>query len=576
MAYTNAHLCLELGNVVSRIRGPAPNDALDRVLNPHAQATGTGWDHDPGRQALVYESPGQTFLTGALEKVETALRAQGCPFRVVDLRADCPRVHDWRLRGVTLRDFQEEVVDKAIERGTGTIDLGTSGGKTILAAAIIARLGLPAIYLVTTRTLLHQTVESLRRLLGFEPGVIGDGVRRPGPLTVAIAQAMTGGSERTGRWKNGVLVWDEGHHAAAPSYLELIKQVDARFNFFLSAVPYRAGDDQIVLDSVTGGTLTDGEFSARYLIERGYACPVEVQIEHATSDQVMVEQPFWKIYRECIVTNGERNRRITEIARDGIVTGESILILVERVQHGRLLEERIGAATGADAAEARTSTGATADARAGAHAGTGADAGTDAGAGPVVGFAHGSLPKTILREMTEAFATGALPCLVATVGLFNEGISIHGITVLVNAGGMKSRGKMLQAVGRGMRQSPGRGKTRCLFVDFFDDDPVGVLRAHSRQRMEVLMDEGFRVPRVVDGRTGGRTQPGPHVPTTATDDAWGHIPNTRNFVRVTAEGRVVARGECMRKERVPASLCKRCQQPWVCQRGGVVTWQILD
>jgi len=569
MAYTNAHLRIELGNVVSHVRGPAPNDSLDRALNPHAQAPGGDGRNDwyasqvggSVRRALVYDSREQTFLTGALGLVEETLQDQGCPYHVTDGRCTQPPLHDWDLQGVELREYQEEVVQKAIDRGTGTIDLGTSGGKTILAASIIARIGLPTIYLVTTRTLLHQTVESLREYLGFEPGVIGDGVRKPGPVTVAIAQAVVYGTVSLDRWKGGVLVWDEGHHAAAPSYLELVKRIDARFNFFLSAVPYRSGDDQIVLDAVTGGTLTDGEYSARYLIEHGYACPVEVQIERATTKHVMVEQPFWKIYRECIVLNLERNLRIAEIAREAIKAGESILILVERLQHGRLLEEKIDES---------------------------------------VEFVHGSVPKKKLRKLTEEFAEGRLACLIATVGLFNEGVSIHGITMLLNAGGMKSRGKVLQAVGRGMRQSESRGKTRCLFVDFFDDDPIGILRAHSRQRLEVLMDEGFRVPRVDpgwkatagtatdsrgsedvttflaeekgDGESGARAE----QDAVEEEAAWMHVPSTKLFVKVTGQGQIVARGECIRKSNVPESFCKRCKESWICKLGGKTTWQSQD
>ena len=536
MAYTNAHLQLELGNVVSRIRGPAPNDYLDRTLNPHLQNVASPAEV---RTARVYDSREQSFLTGALPLLQQALEAHGAPHRVVDLRESPERERSWSLREISLRPFQKEVVEKAIESGMGTIDLGTSGGKTILAAAIIAQLGLPTLYMVTTRTLLHQTVESLHRYLGFEPGVIGAGVRRAESLTVAIAQALS--QYRTDdlqRWRNGVMIWDEGHHAAAPSYLELVKQIDARFNFFLSAVPFRSGDDQVVLDALTGGTLTDGEFSARYLIENGYAAPVEVRVERIASDLAMMEEPFWKIYRECVVRNAQRNTRIVEIEATARNAGESTLILVERVQHGRILQQKIRATNDS------------------------------------VAFAHGSVAKTQLKRMTQEFANGELRTLIATVGLFNEGVSINGITVLISAGGMKSRGKVLQAIGRGMRQAHGRGKTRCLFVDFFDDDATGVLRAHSRQRLEVLMNEGFRVP-YVEG-TSEPSNPPDDLAAPANEASWAHVPGTRNFVKVSEHGRVVARGECMRQELVPASLCKRCRQPWVCQRGGVTTWQMLD
>ncbi len=51
-------------------------------------------------------------------------------------------------------------------------------------------LGLPSLYIVTTRVLLAQAVANLREYLGVEPGVIGQGVVRPKRLTVALIQGL--------------------------------------------------------------------------------------------------------------------------------------------------------------------------------------------------------------------------------------------------------------------------------------------------------------------------------------------------------------------------------------------------
>jgi superfamily II DNA or RNA helicase len=407
------------------------------------------------------------------------------------------------------------------------VDVGTSGGKTLLATAIIARLGLPTLYLVTTRTLLAQTAEAMRELLGVEPGVVGAGTNRPERLTVALIQSLDDERLDLSPFSGGTLVFDEGHHAAATTYQELIRRVDPRYRFFLSAVPFRSGDDQVVLEALAGpgGRLTGGRYAAAFLIERGYACPVEVRVEVCRISGECAERSFATLYSQHIVANPARNRRIAEIAADGVRAGRSVLILVDHVRHGRLLERLIGPERAA--------------------------------------FVHGSTPKCSLHETVEAFAEGRQPVLVATSGLFMEGVSINGIEVLVAAGGLKSRAKVIQSVGRGMRRAP--GKRACVYVDFLDDDSGGPLSTHSRERLRVLKEEGFEVP-----DAGQEDRRWPDLP--PVQPSWAHVPGSDRFVLVSGEGKVLIRARCLRSEMVPDELCERCDTGLICRSGGRILW----
>jgi superfamily II DNA or RNA helicase len=527
LPYTNSTVEIFVGNVESRLMGPAPLERLDRELNVHLGGRLRG--DAPSRRpddVLIFNPLDAAFISGALPAVKAVLRAEGVKFRVRDLRSPARPMHSsWRFRGFDLRQYQREVVNRAVRRGTGLIDIGTGGGKTALVAAIIARLGRPTLFLVTTRTLLAQTCRELRRFLGFEPGVIGDGERRPAPLTVALAQVLARPEEDVDAWKEGTLVFDEGHHAAAFSWWNLIRKVRARHNYFMTAVPHRSGRDQVVLDALTGGSLTGGAYSACYLVDHGYACPVEVRLEHCNIAGQMTEKPFWTLYNEFIVQNDERNDRIAAIASNHLAKQRSVLILVDRKEHGRRLVRLCG----------------------------------DRAA-----FIHGARSRGFLRDKVDRFASGELECLIATAGLFQEGISIDGIHVLVQAGALKSRVKVLQSIGRGMRRAP--GKDRCIYHDFFDDDALGVFRSHSLQRLRVMREEGFDVPTVP--ARGPREDLDERVPA-----AWSHVRGTKLFVRVDGEGRIHARGLCLAKKPVPERFCARCKQPRICENGGEVTWQ---
>jgi hypothetical protein len=145
--------------------------------------------------------------------------------------------------------------------------------------------------------------------------------------------------------------------------------------------------------------------------------------------------------------------------------------------------------------------------------------------------------------------------------MFQEGVSIEGIQVLIQAGALKSRVKVLQSIGRGMRCAP--GKDRCIYHDFFDDDALGVFRAHSLQRLRVMREEGFEVPSVPPRRP--RTDLDEPIPPT-----WFPVAGTKRFVQVDGEGRVHARGVCLDQQAVPERFCARCEGPPICAKGGIV------
>ena len=529
VAFTNVLVEIHLGNVESRLYAPGaalPRQLLDRELNPHLPGsaadevfmTGTGG-------ATVFDPCRDAVLNGALVKAKHLLRGRGYRIRVREARSQAAVRDRWTLQpGHVLRAYQEEVVERALRLGHGLIDIGTGGGKTLLAAAVIARLSLPTLYLVTTRTLLAQSIAALRSYLGIEPGVIGDGRREPATLTVALVQSLEADRVELDPWRGGALIFDEGHHAAAASYLDVIRRADPRFHFYLSAVPVRSGQDQAVLDALAGGSLTGGKYSAQFLIEKGYAAPVETRFMRCRIEADMTEQPFGDLYRRFIVDNEQRNALIAEVAQAESGRGRSVLLLVDHVRHGHALRALVG---------------------------------------PGAAFLHGGTPRSELRDLTACFSRGSLKCLIATSGLFQEGVSIDGIHVLIQAGGLKSRVKVLQAVGRGMRRAP--GKDACLYVDFFDDDTAGIFRAHARQRMRVLKEEGFAVSPIE------RTRP-PAPEDSELAPSWAHVAGTNRFVFVDSEGRVRIKARCVEQRLVPAKYCKRCSEPW-CREGGKVTWR---
>jgi len=98
---------------------------------------------------------------------------------------------------------------------------------------------------------------------------------------------------------------------------------------------------------------------------------------------------------------------------------------------------------------------------------------------------------------------GTYPVLVAS-GIFNTGINIPPIRTVINAAAGKSVTETVQRAGRGLRQSPETGKTKCRIIDFMDDEPK-YLRRHAKMRRRTYFEMygGFCVEFTEDGEEEG-------------------------------------------------------------------------
>ncbi len=504
MYYSSNNVNIEIGNTISRVTGQVPSGLLEEVSNQHL----------PGLSRQLRQGGVRTFdaglgivLTGMLPRLRERLLALGITATEHDTRTPLRRTHPWRLRdGIALRDYQRACVDTVLQHDQGILAAGTGAGKTLMGAALIAASGVPTLWVTTSRILLEQAAADLERYLGVAPAVCGNGRWRVDDLTVALVQALDRrpGAIAAGRF--GLLIFDEGHHAAARTCCATCLRVDARRNYFLTAVPERESDDQVVLDALTGGVVA--AVPAHELVEKRWLCPLDIRFTPVRITGEMTELRFTTVYRRFVVENDDRNRLVAADARAHAQAGETVLVLVNQVDHGHRLLALLP---------------------------------------PDTAFAHGEVPRRELARLVADFASGARRLLVATTGLFAEGVNIEGTSCIVYAAGLRSRTRTLQAVGRGMRLAP--GKDRCLYQDYLDQDDLGRLLAHSRRRRDVLAEAGFVVP--AEDRPAAR-------PARAVPPTWTHIPGTKRFLKVGPHGDILERAECLDPAVVPRGLCRRC------------------
>ncbi|WP_420896309.1 DEAD/DEAH box helicase [Azotobacter chroococcum] len=131
-----------------------------------------------------------------------------------------------------------------LHHDTGVLCAPTAFGKTVTAAALIARRGVDTLVLVHRTELLKQWQERLQVFLGVGKGVvgtIGGGKAKPtGKIDIAVMQSVSRQGEVNPLVEHyGQVIVDECHHVGAVSFDAILKRTKARFVLGLTATPIR-------------------------------------------------------------------------------------------------------------------------------------------------------------------------------------------------------------------------------------------------------------------------------------------------------------------------------------------------
>lgn len=153
--------------------------------------------------------------------------------------SDTTPKHEARVAGANapeLRWYQREALAAWGAGGRrGVIALPTGAGKTVVAAAAIAREAVATLCLVPTCVLLDQWARALSRyLIGI--GRLGDGERNVTSITVATYASAVTWAPRVGD-RFGLVIVDEAHHVGGQCPGEVLEMLVAPARLGLTATP---------------------------------------------------------------------------------------------------------------------------------------------------------------------------------------------------------------------------------------------------------------------------------------------------------------------------------------------------
>lgn len=473
-------MILLVGNIYTDILNgtltPSKWKELERKLSFRPQ----GYLFSPAYNRLIYSKEGKVvrrmwdgwkpqfwhgkkrtyFPTGLFSLVKEFLTENNIPFSVQDAREKPDSNFGLEASEIyKYHPYQEDIIQKSCEVSRGIISAATGAGKTVIGSGIIARLNVaPFMFFVTSIDLLLQAKESLERGLlmegrKMEVGQIGGGVvdiRDVNVCTIQTAVRALGAkwdkahkfdSEDTDdktpieKHKSEIRevitsakgsICDEVQHWRADTCQLVARELkSAYYTFGMSATPFRDEGDDMMIQGCFGRKIA--EISASQLIRDGFLVKPDIKMVHVRQKKSKYQQ-WQSIYKDQVTENEVYNGMIANIANAYINESRLVLVLVQQIGHGKLLESMI----------------------------------------PGSIFLSGASPKKSREMGIKNLRNKYISCIVSTT-IFDEGIDVKPLDTVLLAGQGKSKTRAMQRIGRIIRtfeHEDGTKKSKATAIDF--------------------------------------------------------------------------------------------------------------
>ncbi|OAM95103.1 hypothetical protein SAMN04515679_3256 [Pelosinus fermentans] len=276
-------------------------------------------------------------------------------------KTNCGRNIDVEFDG-KLKEEQQLAVNELIKCDNGVLSATTAFGKTVIAANLIAERKVNTLVLVHRQQLLSQWKDRLTEFLHINEelpvvletkrgrkksqsviGQIGAGKDNlSGIIDVAVMQSLNSRGEVKECVKNyGMIIVDECHHVSAFSFEQILKSVNAKYVYGLTATPTRKDGHHPIIFMHCGPNRyqVDAKKQAEKRPFEHYVIP------RFTSFRVPIDKDEKKIsiqeiYAE-VVSNEMRNQLIIDDIIKAYENDRNSIVLTERTAHVELLAKRL-------------------------------------------------------------------------------------------------------------------------------------------------------------------------------------------------------------------------------------------
>ena len=366
-----------------------------------------------------------------------------------------------KISGVKPRDYQIDTVFHALKEYRKTIVSPTGSGKSLMIYSIaryLKSIGKRVLIVVPSKGLVEQMtgdfvdygwdVENIHKIYQ------GHSIDTKAPVTVTTWQSVYGLDKSWFRQFDGV-IGDECHNFKAKCLQGIMKKMpDAKWRYGFTGTLDGKNVHKLILEGQFGPVYRTTTSSD--LMDKGFLAQLKVEII-----TLKHEPQSFKTYNDEIEEIGlmeERNRFITNLSCD--LKG-NVLVLFSRVEkHGLPLHEMIKSKTNRP-----------------------------------VHLIYGDTKVDVREEVRSIAEKSNDNLILGSYGTMSTGVNIKNLHHVVFASPSKSRIRVLQSIGRGLRKA--KGKESVLLYDIADDFRGGKIVKnnftlnHLAERIKFYIDEDF-------------------------------------------------------------------------------------
>lgn len=366
-----------------------------------------------------------------------------------------------------LRDYQEEVVKKALRLGRGTCVLGTGAGKTFITAALIEnffrnaadRDTFKCLMLVPDLGLVEQTYEEFKNCGSTFKLTKWTGKHKP-DLTSNVIVANIGIIQSRfddNDWLKYIdlLIVDEAHKITSGNKIsKMVHKIKTQNKFgFTGTLPESQLDKWSIIGKL--GPVIYEKTSYELRLEDHLANVSVKVLELSYSQRITyTTQNRYREELEFIYNSGERNTFLMKLCEK---LPNNILVLVNHINHGEILQEYLKTLTNKQ-----------------------------------VYFIRGEVAVEEREEIKQIMENNHDVICIAISAIFSTGVNIKNLHNIIFAAGGKSFVRTVQSIGRGLRKHA--SKDKLVIMDVCDMLPYGI--RHCEKRKEIYEKEKIQYKEV--------------------------------------------------------------------------------
>ena len=367
---------------------------------------------------------------------------------------------------IEVRDYQLDAIAHAIATNRSLLISPTASGKSLIIYCLVRyyqMMELKTLILVPTTSLVEQMYKDFEDY-GWSSGTycqkIYQGYDKKVTKDVVIStwQSIHRMPRQYFR-QFGAVFGDEAHLFKAKSLTGIMTKLDTcKYRFGLTGTLDGTQTHRLVLEGlfgkakyvVTTKELIDDKTLANLKID----CII---LKYPDEDRQIVKDFEYAAELEYIVTKAERNTFVCDLV--GHLSGNTLVLFQFVEKHGKILYDMI-------------------------H---------DEYKNRKVFFVFGGVATDIREEIREIVENEKDAVIVASYGTFSTGINIRNINNIVFASPSKSKIRVLQSLGRGLRQQGGDKTLRLYDIsdDLSLDSKLNFTLRHFKERLNIYDDQKF-------------------------------------------------------------------------------------